>query len=192
MKFIVGLGNPGPQYAQTRHNLGFMIVDELARRLGSQWRTESKFQAAVTEAPAPPAASGQKILLAKPHTFMNLSGEAVQKLMQFYKIAPQDVWVICDDLDTPFGKLRLRTGGASGGHNGLGSIIEHIGPSFTRVRVGISMNDRISEPSETYVLRPFNSDEQPHLVQIITAAADIITRQLTLDSPEDTTFGLLG
>jgi peptidyl-tRNA hydrolase, PTH1 family len=188
MKLIVGLGNIGPQYAQTRHNIGFMIADELAKRLHADWRTESKFQAAIAENQSD---AGEKYLLTKPHTMMNLSGEAVQKLMQFYKIAPADVWVVCDDLDTPFGKLCIRSGGSSGGHQGLASLIEHIGTGFTRVRVGISMNDRTREPSEIYVLRPFNSDEQTQLSTLINAAATILEHQLTLDAPDESTFNLL-
>ncbi len=182
MKLVVGLGNPGPQYAHTRHNLGFMVVDQLTANLAATWRNEAKFQAHI--------ADNKGLILAKPQTFMNLSGEAVQRLMQFYKIAPADVWVVCDDLDTPFGRLRLRSGGSDGGHQGLRSITQHIGPDFVRARIGISMNNRAVEPSESYVLKPFNPDERAQLSTVITAAVNVIAENLET-TPTESTFELL-
>jgi PTH1 family peptidyl-tRNA hydrolase len=184
MKLIVGLGNIGDQYARTRHNIGFMVVDQLAQDLrADSWHLESKFKAAVTR-------SGD-ILLLKPHTMMNLSGEAVQKIMQFYKIAQGDVWAIFDDVDVPFGKLRLRSGGGtSGGHQGVNSLIHNIGPNFVRARVGISLNDRTRESSEEYVLKPFNPDEREQLPDVINVAASTIASQLQREQPEEATFTL--
>ncbi|HEY2004666.1 MAG TPA: aminoacyl-tRNA hydrolase, partial [Candidatus Saccharimonadia bacterium] len=152
MKLIVGLGNPGPQYAGTRHNIGFMITDQFATALSAAWKSESKLKSETAIAEL----AEEKVILAKPQTFMNLSGEAVQRIMQFYKISPANVWVVFDDVDVPFGRLRLRIGGSSSGHQGIKSVIQHIGPDFIRARVGISLNDRTKESSEEYVLKPFN------------------------------------
>ena len=203
MKLIVGLGNVGKRYAHTRHNIGFMVAGELLRQFQSapagvanseiyglkisDWSSNIKLQAEIAKVELP----DNTVTLAKPQTMMNLSGESIQRLMQFYKIAPANVWVIFDDVDVPFGRLRLRTTGGSGGHQGLDSTIAHIGPNFVRVRVGISLNDRSTEPSEIYVLRPFNPEEQTHLPQVITAAAKVIQAQIQLESPEDSTFDLL-
>jgi PTH1 family peptidyl-tRNA hydrolase len=166
MRLIVGLGNVGSRYAGNRHNVGFMIVDRLAEELGATWKEESKLKAFM----ATGELEGEKVLLAKPTTLMNGSGESVQRLMQFYKLALSDLTVIYDDLDTEFGQTRRRESGSSGGHNGVQSIIDHIGSDFERLRVGISMNDRSVEPSEVYVLRNFNPDEVEQLPAIIEAA----------------------
>lgn len=185
MKLIAGLGNIGGQYDRTRHNIGFMVVDQLALDLqAGPWRTEAKFKAGTTR-------TGDLILI-KPHTMMNLSGEAVQRLMQFYKVAADDVWAIFDDVDVPFGRLRLRTGsGTSGGHQGVNSLIRHIGPNFVRARVGISLNDRTRESSEEYVLKPFNPQEREQLPALISGAASVLATQICLDAPEETTFTIL-
>lgn len=186
MKLIVGLGNPGSQYAATRHNLGFMVVDQLAADLGASWQLETKFQAELAWAEL----AGQKVLLAKPQTFMNLSGQAVQAIAQYYKIAPADAWVVFDDLDTPFGRLRIRQGGSSSGHQGVESTIRHLGQEFWRFKMGISLNDRAKEPSEAYVLKPFNANERPALPGIIEAAATQLRDQLPHTNPETVTLEL--
>lgn len=133
MKLIVGLGNPGEQYADTRHNIGFMVVDKLAHELSSQdiaWEVKEKHQALVAKI--------GDVVLVKPQTFMNASGSAVQRLVSFYKLTPEDVWVIHDDLDLPVGKVRMRVGGASAGHHGIDSIITALGSDqFLRIRLGI-------------------------------------------------------
>ena len=170
MKLIVGLGNIGSHYAGNRHNVGFMVVDELAKRLDATWREESKLKAYI----ATGEQDGDKVILAKPTTMMNLSGEAVQRIMQFYKIGREDLLVVFDDLDTEFGKARLRTTGSSGGHNGVQSVIDHVGSDFGRLRIGISMNDRSVEPSETYVLRNFDSYEAEKLPELIENAVGLI------------------
>jgi peptidyl-tRNA hydrolase, PTH1 family len=193
MKLILGLGNVGTQYAHTRHNIGFMVIDELAHWLhAGPWRAEAKFKAEVTRGghmfPDVPA---DHIILAKPGTMMNLSGEAAQKLIQFYKIAPADVWAIFDDVDVPFGRLRVRAGGGSGGHQGIKSLIQHIGPDFVRVRVGISLNDRTREPSEVYVLKPFDPEEREHLPLVLKHTAEILTEQFQGNLPTETTFDFL-
>ena len=167
MKLIVGLGNPGSQYARTRHNIGFMIVDELAASHSASWKFDKKMQAEMAEI----SLDGEKIMLAKPQTFMNLSGESIQKIMQFYKISSSDVWVIFDDVDVPFGKLKIRQEGSAGGHNGVKSTIAKIGQDFIRIRIGISLNDRSVEPSEVYVLKPFKPEEQKELSYLISTAS---------------------
>ncbi|MBX5450761.1 aminoacyl-tRNA hydrolase [Thermogemmatispora sp.] len=133
MKLIVGLGNPGPQYAPTRHNVGFRVVDKLAHKRGWRWN-EERSRALL--------ASGwlgrEKVILVKPLTYMNLSGEAVGALARWYRLSPQDILVVCDDLDLPVGRLRLRARGSTGGHNGLESIVHHLhSDQFPRLRVGI-------------------------------------------------------
>ena len=133
MKLIVGLGNPGSQYEETRHNIGFMVVDKLARELtmtAVEWQKDSKHMALTAKA--------GDILLVKPLTFMNASGEAVKALMSYYHIDVADVWIIHDDIDLPLGKIRIREKGASGGHNGVDSIIKSLGSDlFVRFRLGI-------------------------------------------------------
>ncbi|MDF2461459.1 MAG: pth [Candidatus Saccharibacteria bacterium] len=187
MKLIVGLGNIGPRYARTRHNIGFMVVDRLAETLSATWKEESKLKAEIATAEL----EGEKVILAKPQTMMNLSGEAIQRIMQFYKLAPADIWVAFDEIDVPFGRLRIRHGGSGGGHQGVTSTIRHIGDGFIRFRIGISLNDRNVEPSEVYVLKPFSAEEQEQLPTVVAAAAATIVRQLGAERPEETTFDLM-
>ena len=203
MKLVVGLGNVGKRYAHTRHNIGFMVVDTLLRSYKSapgssdnakiyglkvsDWKIESKLQAEVAKVELP----DQEIILAKPQTMMNLSGDAVQRLMQKYRLKPADVWVIYDDVDVNFGRLRLRQG-ASSGQQGIRSITAAIGQDFVHARMGISLNDRAVEPSEVYVLKPFNEAEQANLPRVIAAAAGTLQDLLTRDTPEESTFDLLG
>jgi peptidyl-tRNA hydrolase, PTH1 family len=187
MKLVVGLGNVGAQYANTRHNAGFMIVDRLAELLAaSSWRTEAKFKGAVTEA----TSTDGRVILLKPSTLMNLSGEAVAAVARFYKIDPHDIWIIHDELDVPFGRLRLRRGGSAGGHNGLKSIIRAAGDEFQRVRFGISQNDRSIQPAESYVLSPFSTEERKHLSKFIYESAEVVLEQLAQPEVEETTFEL--
>ena len=172
MRLIIGLGNIGSRYAHNRHNVGFMVVDQLAHDLGATWKEETKLKALVAKAEF----DGEKLILAKPTTMMNGSGAAVQRLLQLYKLAPTEVWVAFDDLDVKFGQARLRDGGSNAGHNGVGSIISHIGTGFKRLRIGISMNDRSVEPSEAYVLRNFDADEAGHLPELVVSAANLLKR----------------
>ena len=133
MKLIVGLGNPGSEYAKTKHNVGFMLADALAERLAAApWR--EKFNALVSEA----YIGAEKVLIAKPQTYMNNSGEAVAPLMNWYKLEPEELIVIHDDMDLPAGTIRIRKKGSAGGHNGIKSILSHLGDeNFSRVRIGI-------------------------------------------------------
>lgn len=170
MKLVVGLGNVGSEYALTRHNLGFLTVDELATRHNTSWKTEGKLYADVTSFQL----GDEKVILAKPDTYMNNSGKAVTALMHYYKIEVSDVWVVSDDLDLAFGKVRLRIGGSSGGHNGLKSIIGSIGAEFVRLRAGIRAEHPGKIEAIDYVLQKFSTDEQKELPHIIQQAVEIL------------------
>lgn len=166
---VVGLGNPGPTYAQTRHNLGFLVIDELAKRIHAG-PPHKKFQSALQEG----MLLSTKILLLKPQTFMNLSGEAVQATVHFHKLDPSaECLVVSDDLDLPPGKVRIRLSGGAGGHNGLKSIIECLGTeAFPRLRIGIGRDPNV--PSETYVLSKIKRAELPIYDEAVQKAADAV------------------
>lgn len=154
MKLIVGLGNPTKEYENTRHNVGFMVMDRLSDVFNVSITTK-KFKGEYVKFKY----KGEDIILLKPMTYMNLSGESVIQVMNYFKIDIADVLIIYDDLDMPVGKLRLRENGSAGGHNGIKSIIAHVGSqSFKRVRVGIDKHPRIKVVD--YVLGHFNKDEQ--------------------------------
>ena len=165
MKLIVGLGNPGKEYERTRHNAGFDVMDEIAR-MASASITQKKFKALVDKVNI----GGQSVLLMKPQTYMNNSGEAVRAAMDFYHLQPQDLLVIYDDLDLPVGKLRLRQKGSAGGHNGIKSIIAHIGTqTFDRIRVGIDKDPRI--PTVNWVLGKIRKEDAQAYQESIEQAA---------------------
>lgn len=166
MKMIVGLGNPGQEYSGTRHNVGFMVMDELAGRWeAAGWR--SKQDALVTEY----RSGGEPILLVKPQTFMNLSGTAVGALARWHKIPAEDIIAICDDMDLPVGRLRLRTKGGSGGHKGIESLLVHLGQdNFSRIRVGIGRPPAGWEVVN-YVLSRFTAEEAPLMEAALSRAA---------------------
>jgi peptidyl-tRNA hydrolase, PTH1 family len=164
-RIIVGLGNPGRQYAGTRHNAGFMILDELAARAGAVFRHESKWDAEV--------ASAGGALFCKPSSYMNLSGAPVRALVDFYKYHPADVLVILDDAALPLGKLRIRRSGSAGGHNGLQSVMNHLGTEqVARLRVGIGGAE--GRDMADHVLSRFAADEEPVLKRVIERAADAV------------------
>ena len=159
MKIFVGLGNPGAEYASTKHNVGFMLADKLAAEIGADnWR--SNFNALIAEN----FFEGEKILIVKPQTFMNLSGEAVQPVADFYKIELENLIVAHDDMDIPVGTIRLRPKGSSGGHRGINSIIQHFGgvQNFPRVRIGIG-RPPANWSVNSHVLSPFNSEDAPKI-----------------------------
>jgi peptidyl-tRNA hydrolase, PTH1 family len=167
VKLIVGLGNPGEQYQASRHNLGFLTIDYLAGRQGISLQRRG-FDSFLGQG----RLGNEAVLLAKPQTFMNLSGVALAKLLAYYRTDIGDLLVIHDDLDLPFKTIRLKKGGGGGGHKGLASIIEHLGsPEFFRVRIGIGKPAR-KGMTERYVLSPFTEEEQRELPDIITAAGD--------------------
>lgn len=171
-RLMVGLGNPGRKYEENRHNVGFMVVEEL-RRLASlpDWR--EKFSGVMTKG----AAFGEDLVLLKPLTFMNLSGQSVQPAAAFLKVAPADVIVVHDELDIPFGEVRVKVGGGHAGHNGLRSIIERLGPDFVRIRMGIGRPPpEFPGDVADYVLHDFDGSERAELPGFIERAVDAARR----------------
>jgi len=167
-RIVAGLGNPGTKYARTRHNVGFRVVDEVARRLeAAHWKRKDGAEQAHVAARA--------VVLAKPLSYMNDSGIPLGKLAAWWKAPPGDLLVLSDDLDLPFGRLRMRTGGGSGGHNGLKSVIAHLGEDFPRLRVGIG---RGRVDSIEYVLSNFSAEEERALEALVDVAAEGVLRWL--------------
>ncbi|MED4533446.1 aminoacyl-tRNA hydrolase [Metabacillus fastidiosus] len=176
MKLIIGLGNPGKQYESTRHNVGFMAIDQLSDRLNIPL-DRTKFNGLYGIGHI----SGEKVILLKPLTYMNLSGECIHPLMEYYEVDDDEIVVIYDDLDIPTGKIRLRTKGSAGGHNGIKSMIHHLGTQqFNRVRVGI---DRPSNGMTItdYVLGRFTEEEQADIQSAIKQSAEACEKWLTTD-----------
>jgi PTH1 family peptidyl-tRNA hydrolase len=173
-RIIVGLGNPGSEYARSRHTVGFQVIDLLAERNDLEFdRVQKRARLAIGRVRTP-AGSEQRVLVAKPMTYMNASGEAVAPLAAFYKIAPADVLVVFDDLDLPVGRIRLRPGGGSGGQKGMQSIIKHLGSeAFPRLRVGIGRPPGQMDPA-SYVLRPFSPEQEVEMTFVRITAADAI------------------
>ncbi|MFZ5478051.1 MAG: aminoacyl-tRNA hydrolase [Myxococcota bacterium] len=168
MHLVVGLGNPGARYAKTRHNVGFLVVERLAARANAS--VEKKlFGALVGDCQV----AGRKVVLAMPQQYMNLSGHPTRSVMGFYKVAPTDTVVVYDDLDLPFGKLRLRTSGSAGGHNGVKDIVQHVGNEFVRVRVGIGRPPGPMDSAD-YVLTPWSAAEAEKLDAVVDRAADAV------------------
>lgn len=178
MKLIIGLGNPGPKYENTRHNAGYMILNALAQELTAQeFKTEKKFKADITTV----TFNEEKLILAKPTTFMNLSGEAAQLLMQFYKIKPEDLWVVYDDLDLPLGQIRIRKEGGPGTHNGMKSLIQQIGQNFARFRIGIESRGATApekQDTSSFVLAPFMQEEQETAAEMVQKGVKAIKTAL--------------
>lgn len=169
MKLIAGLGNPGESYANTPHNVGFDVVDVLAKRLEAEWKNSSRFQARVART----AYAGQALMLVKPQTFMNLSGTSVAPLLRYHGGEPGDLTVVSDDADLPLGKLRIRASGGSGGHRGLASVIESLGTdAFARVRLGVGREER--RGLVDHVLGKFDENRQNAARATVDAAADAV------------------
>ncbi len=167
VKIIVGLGNPGQEYAATRHNIGFMVVDRLKRELHAA-ETRKRFRAEVAEA----FVGGEKLVLLKPQTYMNLSGISAREAAQWYKASLEEILVVVDDIELPFGTSRMRGGGSSGGHNGLKSIAAELGSDqYPRLRLGVG---RGSGDARRQVLSRFSKDEEPELPDFIAASADCV------------------
>jgi len=168
MHLIVGLGNPGAEYAQTRHNAGFLLVEKLAAQWKADWTNERKFKARIAKSDR----QGKRVLLCEPQTFMNLSGETVGEVTGFYQLPLPQLIVAVDDADLPFGEIRLRPGGSSGGHHGLESIEQHLGSrEFARLRIGIGRKDGARQITN-YVLGKFEPAEQELLEKILERAAN--------------------
>ncbi len=167
MKMVIGLGNPGKQYEKTRHNIGFQVIDELADRLGAT-SMQSKFNGMYTVIHRPEG----KVMLVKPLTYMNLSGECVRPLMDYYDVDVEDIVVLYDDLDFPPGELKLRQKGSAGGHNGMKSLIQHLGTDqFKRIRLGIGRPTNGMKVVD-YVLADFRKEEEPEIQNMIDKSAD--------------------
>ncbi|MEI6514997.1 MAG: aminoacyl-tRNA hydrolase [bacterium] len=169
MKVIVGLGNPGAEYARTPHNMGFMVVDTLAERLGCRLKDSSGFEARIGSA----RHAGEELILVQPQTFMNASGRAVGAVLNYRKVGAQDLWVVVDDADIPLGSLRIRKLGGTGGHRGLASISEVLGtPEYGRVRVGIGRGAR--QNLVGHVLGAFGRDEWAEACKAVDVAAEAV------------------
>jgi len=180
MYLIVGLGNPGAEYAKTRHNAGFLLVEKLAVQWQADWTNERKFKARIARAER----NGKRVLLCQPQTFMNLSGETVGELKDFYQLPPGQLMVAVDDADLPFGEIRLRPGGSSGGHHGLESIEQHLSSrEFARQRIGIGRKDGARQITN-YVLGKFESSEHELLEKILERAASQIEGWLQAGLPK--------
>ncbi|WP_445163810.1 aminoacyl-tRNA hydrolase [Mycobacterium sp. Dal123C01] len=165
---VVGLGNPGDNYARTRHNVGFMVADLLAARLGSKFKVHKRSGAEVVSG----RLAGHSVLVAKPRCYMNESGRQVGPLAKFYSVPPADMIVIHDDLDLEFGRVRLKIGGGEGGHNGLRSVASALGTKdFQRVRIGIGRPPGRKDPA-AFVLENFAASERPEIPTICEQAAD--------------------
>jgi PTH1 family peptidyl-tRNA hydrolase len=174
LHLIVGLGNPGAEYAKTRHNAGFLLVERLAARWKTDWAEERKFQARIAKAER----NGKRVLLCQPQTYMNLSGETVGALVNFYQLPLTQLTVAVDDADLPLGEIRLRPDGSSGGHHGLESIEQHLATrEFARLRIGIGRQDGTREITN-HVLGKFDSGESALLEKVLSRASGQIECRL--------------
>jgi PTH1 family peptidyl-tRNA hydrolase len=184
LKLIVGLGNPGPEHAETRHNAGFWCVDRLASKFGGSLRAHARYHGDVGRV----TLAGNEVWLLKPTTYMNRSGQAVRALSDYLRIPPGETLVVHDELDLPVGATRLKQGGGSGGHNGLKDIIAHVGDGFWRLRLGIGHPATRGDVID-YVLRRAPSAEQALLDEAIDVSVDAIARVLE-DGAEKVMNGL--
>jgi PTH1 family peptidyl-tRNA hydrolase len=179
-KLIVGLGNPEPKYDQTRHNIGFAVVDALAIAWGCGWQDHKRFQGWFSEK----SRAGQKYYLLKPKTYMNLSGQSVRAVVDWYKLEPAEVLIVYDDMDLPLGRLRLRLSGSAGGHNGMKSLISHLGTQhFPRLRLGIGKADGTKD-TIAHVLGRFAPTETPIVDKSLQLATEAIEYSLREGIPK--------
>ena len=177
IRLVVGLGNPGARYERNRHNIGFMAVDALVRRHGIG-ALRSKFQSAIAEG----SIAGERVYVQKPQTYMNLSGDAVGEAARFYKIAPAEIAVIHDEIDLAPGKLKVKRGGGTAGHNGLRSIDDAIGEDFWRVRLGVG-HPGVKELVQPYVLQNFDAEEMRWVTPLLDAVAEALPLLIKDDAP---------
>jgi peptidyl-tRNA hydrolase, PTH1 family len=165
---VAGLGNPGAEYSRTRHNAGFMVVERFGKRFSAEWKDAARFQSRVSRVEV----DGRKVILCEPQGYMNASGEAIAPLAAYYKVPPGRMLVVVDDADLPFGQIRLRSEGSSGGHHGLESIEQHLGTrQFARLRVGIGRTERGLREITGHVLGKFSPDEKEVLEKVLERTA---------------------
>lgn len=176
---FVGLGNPGKQYEKTRHNVGFQVIHRLAEKSGISGKGETKFRAVIGKGNW----AGRQIIMLQPLTYMNLSGESVRPVMDYYEIDNDHLVVIYDDKDLPFGKLRIRANGSAGSHNGMKSIIQHLGgnQNFARLRIGIGTPAHEGQALHDHVLSKFAPEEQAELDKILDTCVDALETLITKD-----------
>jgi PTH1 family peptidyl-tRNA hydrolase len=174
LKLVVGLGNPGPEYARTRHNAGYWYVDELARSARSAWRSESRHQCELTRV----TVAGCELWLIKPTTYMNNSGAAVQSISAYHRVAPAEVLVVHDEIDLPPGVVRLKEGGGHGGHNGVRDVMAHLGPEFWRLRLGVGHPGSKDQVIDAVLDRATPAEQQlinAALVRALAALPDFLS-----------------
>lgn len=162
LRLIVGLGNPGKKYQHTKHNVGFDTLDLLAKGMNEKFKRSIRFNAEIIK--------GSKYVLLKPLTYMNLSGNSIVKVMKYYDLDPEDILVIYDDLDLPVGKIRIRFQGSSGGHNGMKSIIQHIGQDFNRIRIGVGRKEGVAVVND--VLGKLSKTDRKMVDEVIEKSKD--------------------
>ena len=171
MKVIAGLGNPGAEYANTPHSIGFEVVDAVARGIGASWKGSSSFKGEL----ATGLLGGVKVLLVKPQTYMNLSGECVSPVLKYHNATINDLLVVSDDIDLPVGRLRIRKGGSAGGHNGLKSVIERTGSSdFLRLRIGVGRDPQSRSNVIGHVLGKFSPEDRQAMDEVVATAAEAV------------------
>ena len=171
MKVIAGLGNPGAEYASTPHSIGFEVVDAVARGIGASWKGSSSFKGEL----AAGMLGALKVLLVKPQTFMNLSGDCVAPVLKYHNATVDDLLVVSDDIDLPVGKMRIRKGGSAGGHNGLKSLIERVGSQdFTRLRIGVGRDPQSRSNVIGHVLGKFSPDDRKIMDEVVAEAAEAV------------------
>jgi peptidyl-tRNA hydrolase, PTH1 family len=182
-KLIVGLGNPGKKYDNTRHNIGFACIDSFFALLeNKQWIEKKALKSLIAEV----RLQQYRLIVIKPQTFMNLSGEAVKAAQHYYKIDNANTIVVHDELDIPFGQIRTRKGGSSAGHNGIKSLVQHIGEDFGRIRIGIKNSSlRTLDPAD-FVLQKFTEDEMKNMKALITEVTALLNEAIFGDLPTDT------
>ena len=171
MKVIAGLGNPGAEYVNTPHSIGFEVVDAVARGIGASWKGSSSFKGEL----ATGLLGGVKVLLVKPQTYMNLSGECVSPVLKYHNATINDLLVVSDDIDLPVGRLRIRKGGSAGGHNGLKSVIERTGSSdFVRLRIGVGRDPQSRSNVIGHVLGKFSPEDRQAMDEVVATAAEAV------------------
>ncbi len=179
MRLIVGLGNPGEKYEKTRHNIGFLILQKIAEKRGVVFRLENMYEAKFAEI----GELDGRIKLVEPQTFMNESGRAISKIKNYWKVDSEDIWVIHDDVDLEFGKVRINLDGSSAGHRGVQSIIDSIGEEFWRIRVGVGRSEEIS--TDEWVLKNFD-EKDGELDKVVDKVAEFVLESLSNEIEEQT------